>query len=497
MTAKPAVVLFFNDWQIYPKGVNAGGGESATMALGRAIARMGYRVIACGNLPEGEVVHNGIEFWDFGSGYALHTIEQRLRDVGPYHALAATLVHPFLLIREHKNCVSRIMINHAPSPHSSGLEPATVVELLDYMLCVSHAQRSIVLNRKIDSAKLKVVKNGFDPEVFQYAGPEQRDWNQLVFIGRVEMAKGIHYLLQVFAELKGEFPELKLSIFGDESCWPDLTSQKNSLLSKLPGLEFHGKVPQRELARKLQKAGLLVFPSITFETAGLAVVDAQASGCPVISYAVGGVPEYLQDGVLGEVIYDKTPEALREGIAKLLRDRPRMIKMSQAAREKGRTRSWDVVAEEVMSYAEQAARARNAGIAPAFPDSFTKIKSFKALPMHDVLSAHQHASHTEVYSDIDLETVLRQLAHEAWPYLVRGLRFEKAGAMESAIICYKEAATRAEPEDWQPFLRLALLHAEQSDYPLAAMYAREVLARAPAIPLKSELEQLVSLSTSL
>ena len=69
MSEKPTVVIFFNDWRVFPKGVNAGGGESATAALAKSIAQMGYRVIACANLPEGEVVHNGIEFWNFGNGY--------------------------------------------------------------------------------------------------------------------------------------------------------------------------------------------------------------------------------------------------------------------------------------------------------------------------------------------------------------------------------------------------------------------------------------------
>jgi glycosyltransferase involved in cell wall biosynthesis len=186
MNNKATVVFFFNDWKVHPSGVNAGGGESATMALARAIAQQGYRVIACANLPQGECSHNGIEFWNFGPAYALHDIEKRLRDIGPYHALCATLVHPLLLLRDHKHCISRIVINHAPSPHASGIEPTTAIELVDYMLCVSEAQRSIIIGRQVEPTKLAVVRNGFDPEIFPYAGPAERDWNQLIFIGRVD-----------------------------------------------------------------------------------------------------------------------------------------------------------------------------------------------------------------------------------------------------------------------------------------------------------------------
>jgi glycosyltransferase involved in cell wall biosynthesis len=494
MNTKATVVLFFNDWKVYPTGVNAGGGESATMALARAIALKGFRVIACANLPQGECVQNGIEFWNFGPGYKLHEVEKRLRDIGPYHALCATLVHPLLLLRGHKHCLSRIVINHAPSPHASGLEPSTAMELVDYMLCVSEAQRSIILTSEIDSAKLAVVKNGFDPETFPYAGPAERDWNQLVFIGRIEPPKGVHVLVQAFSELKREFPELKLSIFGDESYWPQFSSQKHELMKSMPGLVFRGKVPQRELSAHLRKAGLLVFPSISFETAGLAVVEAQASGCPTVAFGVGGVPEYLLDGELGSVVYEKTPEALRQGIAKLLRDRPRLIQMSQAAEIAGRKRPWSVVAEEVMSYAERVVQSAQDGQSNILPLTLRRIKNFKDASMQDVLGAHEHATRTEVFSDCDLEQALSDLQSGAWPHLVRGIRFENQGATEQAIASYQEAARRSDRDDWQAFFRLTLLYAERSEIPQASRYAKEVLNRAPEFPLRKDLERLVALS---
>lgn len=373
MQEKPAVVIFFNDWAVYPGGVNAGGGESATLALTRAIHGLGHRVIACANLPGGECVEDGIEFWDFGSDYSIHKLTKRLEGIPPYHCIAATLAHPFLLVREQPHCLSRILINHSPSLIASGLETSTVVRIVDYMLCVSDIQRSLLLSRKVASEKIQVVRNGFDPDVFTYAGPEGRDWNQLLFIGRVEAPKGIHVLLQVFAELKIEFPDLKLSVFGDESVWPEFTSHKHDLMRKLPGLQFHGKVPQVELAQHLRTAGLLVFPSQTFETAGLAVVDAQASGCPVVANGVGGVPEYLIDKKLGELVFDKTPQVLRETIAALLRDPSRLIQMSKAAESLGRTRPWKVVAQETISWANRAAEARGGELSHGLPDSVVQM----------------------------------------------------------------------------------------------------------------------------
>ncbi|MGI6525160.1 MAG: glycosyltransferase [Bdellovibrionota bacterium] len=359
MNTKPVIVIFFNDWKVYPHGINAGGGESATMALAHEFVKLGHRVIACANLPEGETEKNGIEFWNFGVDYALHQIEKRLRDLPAYHCFCATLVHPLLLLREHKNCLSRIIINHAPSAYASGLEPATVMQLIDFMTCVSDAQRNmILLGRNVDPKKIVVVRNGFNPDVFTYAGPEGRDWNQLIFIGRIEPPKGIHVLVQVFSELKKDFPNLKLSIFGDENYWPDFIAQKRDLERGLSGLKFHGKVPQPLLAQHLRKAGLLVFPSISFESAGLAVVDAQASGCPVVAFNQGGVSEYLVPQ-LGDLVTDISSAALKDAITKMLLDEKRRIEISKQAEVLGRERPWSKVALEVLKYADLALSSKN------------------------------------------------------------------------------------------------------------------------------------------
>jgi len=494
MRGKPAVVIFFNDWEVHPSGINAGGGESATMALARAIASLGYRVIACANLPEGECSHRGIEFWNFGSDYSLHSIADRLKELPAFHCLAATLAHPFFHLREHSNCLSRILINHSPSPMASGVEPNTVMHVIDYMLCVSHMQRSVVLSRKTDPEKIKVVRNGFDPEIFTYAGPDGRDWNQLVFIGRVEAPKGIHVLLQVFGELKGEFPDLKLSVFGDESYWPEFTSHKRELTEKLPGLRFHGKVLQVELAEHLRKAGLLVFPSQSFETAGLAVVDAQASGCPVVANGVGGVPEYVVEKELGDVVYDRTPKGLREAIANLLRDRPRLIKMSQAAETLGRERPWKIVADEVMSWAERAADTRLGMPWESLPDSILRIKQPHFVPPADVLHAHDMVTQTHEFPEVDLNKALQVASWDAWPYLVSGFRHESKGELDQALEAYRHAADRTTSYDWQPFFRLALLHAEKNEIPLARVYAEKVIEREPHFPLRADLERLISLA---
>jgi tetratricopeptide (TPR) repeat protein len=272
-------------------------------------------------------------------------------------------------------------------------------------------------------------------------------------------------------------------------------------LANLTGLEFFGKVPQKQLAKHLQTAGLLVFPSQSFETAGLAIVDAQASGCPVLATGVGGVPEYLKDGELGQILYDLNPNVLRESIANLLRNRDRLIGMSRAAEKRGRERPWSVVAGEVMHWAENAARERMvtaqrlAKVEPAvLPEVLEPICRTEVFAASDVLQAHDRLIGRDEFSDADLERALIEHPGSAWPHLVIGIRHEGRGAIEEAISAYRIAAELSDLNDWQAFFRLALIHAERRELPLAGDFAKRVLERAPAFPYRHDLQQLINLA---
>ncbi len=489
--SKPTVVIFFNDWKVFPNGVNSGGGESATLALARRIVGLGYRVVACAHLPEGDAVAHGIEFWDFGKDYGLHRIEKRLREIGPYYCLCATLAHPLLFLREHDNCLARIIINHSPGSHPSGLEPATISEFADYTLCVSSWQWELLRATGADTESLAVVRNGFDAELFPYAGPEGRDWNQLIFIGRVEAAKGIHVLVQVFGMLKKEFPHLKLSVFGDDERWTEFSEKKQEFLARFPGLIFHGKVPQAQIAAELRRAGLLVFPSISPESAGLAVVEAQASGCPVVAFNSGGVVDYLSLKV-GEVVSELTPEALHDRIKQMLRNPSGMIARSRAA-EHQRGRTWETVAREVITYCEMAVSRRTAKGAEALPESIRRVEKVRGIAPETLLLDHEALVDGKSLSDAELEKLLAQGGPEAWPYFVRGLRLEKQGNIIDAMRAYSQAASRSNESDWQPFLRLAMLHINRREVVEAARCARVVIERAPTLHLRPHLERIVSL----
>ena len=491
------VVIFFNDAPVYPVGVNAGGGESATLALARAIAALGWKVIACANLPEGEVVADGIEFWDFGKGYRLDLMIPRLNNIGKFHCISSSIAHPFLFLRDNKNCLSRVIINHSPSESASGLDLSTVFDLIDTMLCVSHAQLEMIREKTTGPFKAQVVKNGFDPNLFRYSGPENRDFNHIIFVGRVDAWKGAHLVIDAFRALKKFFPNLKASIYGDYTHWEPMRLLKEKVTQENKDIHFYGKVPQTEIASALGKAGLLVFPSICFESAGLGVVDAQASGCPVLGFDTGGVKEYLLNGECGVLQTENSLEAFVRTLHHMLSNPGQLAEYSRNCLTKARVRTWEVVAKEVVQILSSlsgdhtvsqsdVAVEKLLAIAP-----FYRTVNYKQYSSDKLLEDHQQISNESIVPWSMLQQALTGSKELSSINLCAGLQLEQKGLKQEAIAHYKLALSLANNDDWQPDFYLTLIYSDLNDIKIAAQHAKSVLIKLPKFNLANMLQQII------
>ena len=113
---------------------------------------------------------------------------------------------------------------------------------------------------------------------------------------------------------------------------------RQELVARCPDGAFLGSVPHDQVAVAMASADLFLFPSAT-DTLGNVVLEAQASGLPVIVSAHGGPREYVRPGVTGEICGDDA-HAWTLAVARLAADPPRRLVMGRAAREFALTRSW-------------------------------------------------------------------------------------------------------------------------------------------------------------
>jgi starch synthase len=128
-----------------------------------------------------------------------------------------------------------------------------------------------------------------------------------------------------------------------------------------------------ELPRLYRQAAVFALPSVhrtcygheiaVSELLGLAVLEAMASGTPVVCSRVGGVPEIVEDGVTGFLVEPGDVGELRERLHELLGDRALAARMGAAARERALERfTWAACAERCLEvYGELLARPHGTG----------------------------------------------------------------------------------------------------------------------------------------
>lgn len=139
---------------------------------------------------------------------------------------------------------------------------------------------------------------------------------RLVFAGQVVRGKGVDVLLEALALVRSPF---ECVILGDGSHRPHCEE-----LSRRLGLEqsvrFAGYVPAVEVAAYYRSATLAVFSSVWPEPFGLSGLEALRHGVPVVAFDVGGVREWLEDGVTGLLAPNLDRAAFAERVERLLAD---------------------------------------------------------------------------------------------------------------------------------------------------------------------------------
>lgn len=205
--------------------------------------------------------------------------------------------------------------------------------------------------------------NGVDVDVFG-PGPdrkhEHRPDPKILFVGRVSPEKGIHTLLEAFALVRQKLPEARLDLIGarvdlpaglivdvsddplvralkrfyDGSLADDYQSFLDACVQRLhlaDHVRFLGAVPHANLIQAYREAGLVVNPSLS-ESFGISVVEAMASGVPVVATRVGGMRETVLEGKTGLLVDPENPTELAAAMLDVLTSTQRHQDMSRAGR---------------------------------------------------------------------------------------------------------------------------------------------------------------------
>ena len=202
-------------------------------------------------------------------------------------------------------------------------------------LCVSSFIRDRVLAQGFPAARTIVHYTGIDCGTIGRRDPaEERP--VLLHVGRLVEMKGTADAIDAFARLAPRYPALRLAIVGDGALRRRLEARARAT-GFGARIDFLGARPHGEVLAMMRAASVLVLPSVTTATGrteglGMVLLEAAATGVPVVASAVGGIPEGVADGETGRLVPSRDPEALAAALAGLLADEAMRHRMGFAAR---------------------------------------------------------------------------------------------------------------------------------------------------------------------
>ena len=177
------------------------------------------------------------------------------------------------------------------------------------------------------------IYNGLNLAEFGHANFSS-DPPMIVAIGRLIPKKGFANLIRACALLVEHGRPFRCEIFGDGPLESQLRGQvEESGLQEF--VQLPGPKPQHELRERLARASVFVLPSVPEAEGGMdnlptVIMEAMATGLPVVSTRIGGIPEMVIDNETGFLMRPDDPVALADAIEKVINDRSLGQKLGQA-----------------------------------------------------------------------------------------------------------------------------------------------------------------------
>lgn len=317
------------------------GAARSMLTLGSALQKRGHRLVY------GTIAHRGLA--EVLEGRGLETVEFQNR----------VKLDPTLILALKRFLVERkvhVLHAHLNTSALNGIIAARLARIpsiatvhgmsfkVPYCfatrtIAVSEACRSHMVGQKVSPERVSTVYNGLDLSAFESL---QRDPQMKLQFGfpsdsfvvgttsRATQLKGIPIALEALAKKRETMPHLRYLFVGG-----------GGELDALQSLAREFKIEDRvtftdyleDVRPALQAMDLFAFPSLK-EAMGISLVEAMATGLPVVSTTVGGIPEVVQNGATGLLVAPGDADALANAIEVFARDRDLCSKMGAKGRER-------------------------------------------------------------------------------------------------------------------------------------------------------------------
>jgi phosphatidylinositol alpha-mannosyltransferase len=192
----------------------------------------------------------------------------------------------------------------------------------------------------------RIIPNGVDNSRFTPGDPHYKSFNEILFVGRIEPRKGLQFLIDAFPKVKKEIPEAKLTIAGGGYKKIKL----NIPLEVKDSIKFLNFVAPKDLPQIFRRASLFISPAITGESFGIVLLEAMASGTPVIASDIPGYRCVIEDEKNGLLVPPGNPAGIARTIIRVLNDNNLRNSLIEEGFKSAERYSWDKVSREVLAF---------------------------------------------------------------------------------------------------------------------------------------------------
>ncbi len=219
-------------------------------------------------------------------------------------------------------------------------------------IAVSEAARDFV--GEYFPADYRIIPNGIDYARFSTPLPPLERFRDgrlnVLFVGRLEKRKGLRFLLRAWQQVHAAFPDSRLIVVGDGRPREGYRRFAERQGWTEQDVHFAGYVSSADLPRYYQAADIFCAPSTGQESFGIVLLEAMASGVPIVASAIPGYRDVVTNGVEGLLVEPKQSESIAHALIGLLGKPELRQRLAATGRETARHYDWPSIAARVLEY---------------------------------------------------------------------------------------------------------------------------------------------------
>lgn len=225
------------------------------------------------------------------------------------------------------------------------------------VVCSFKTLRELEIYERVETSKVSVIYNGINFSEIQWIEAEKNEVDDeqvtIMYAGRLFWMKGITFVLKAYENLRREYKNLRLKIFGKGPLASKI--QRFIIDQKLEdSVYFGGFIPHKELIKEIKRSDAIVFPSL-YESQPMFVLETMACRKPLIAFDLPYSREIIKDGDTGLLAKAYDMGSLSEKIELVIRDQKLRLKIGENAQKYvKKNHNWDVQAEKYLKLYDEA-----------------------------------------------------------------------------------------------------------------------------------------------